>query len=134
MKIWRTILLGCLGGAAYAGLELLWRRRTHWSMFTLGGLCFLLIGRLGKLRRPLPTPLRAVISAAMITGLELLTGLLVNRDHRIWDYSRQPLNFKGQICLTYSLLWIPVSLLAIRLYDWLERAVFRLTFGEDHVK
>lgn len=133
MKLWKTLLLGCLGGMAYAGLELLWRRRTHWSMFTLGGLCFLLIGQLGRLRR-LPTLLRAVLSAAIITGLELLTGLLINRDHRIWDYRRQPLNFRGQICLAYSLLWIPVGLAAMKLHQWLDRAVFGLTFGKDHVK
>lgn len=132
MKLWKTLLLGYLGGMAYAGLELLWRRRTHGSMFALGGLCFLLIGSLRRFR--LPVALRAILSAAVITGLELLTGLLVNRDHRVWDYSRQPLNFKGQICLTYSLLWIPVSLLAIRLFDWLDGAVWRLTFGKDHVK
>lgn len=132
MKLWKTILMGYLGGMAYAGLELLWRRRTHWSMFSLGGLCFLLIGRIGRLR--LPAILQAVLSAVTITVLELITGLLVNRDHRVWDYRRQPLNFNGQICLVYSLLWVPVSLVALLLYDWLDQAVFRLTFGRYHVK
>lgn len=132
MIIWKTLLLGYLGGMAYAGLELLWRRRTHWSMFLLGGLCFLLIGRLRRFR--LPTILRGGLCAAMITVLELLTGLLVNRDHSVWDYRRRRIQFKGQICLAYSLLWIPVSLMAMKLYDWLDRWVFRLTFGKYHVK
>ena len=132
MKLWKTILMGYLGGMVYAGLELLWRRRTHWSMFGLGGLCFLLIGRIGRLR--LPAILQAILSAVTITILELITGLLVNRSHRVWDYRRQPLNLKGQICLIYSLLWVPVSLVALLLYDWLDQAVFRLTFGRYHVK
>ena len=66
--------------------------------------------------------------------LELGCGLLVNRDYGVWDYRHLPLNFQGQICLPYTLLWIPVSLAAILLYDWLDGAVLRLTFGEDHVK
>ena len=54
-------------------------------------------------------------SAICTTG-ELLTGLMLNRDHRIWDYSRLPLNFRGQICLPFSLIWMPVSLAAAELY------------------
>ena len=134
MKLWKAILFWYLGGMAYGALELLWRGRTHSSMFTLGGLCFLLIGSLGRVKNPLPWPLRAVFAAVLVTTLELAFGLLVNREYRVWDYRQQPLNFHGQICLLYSLLWVPVSYMAIRLYDWLDRAVFRLTFGKDIVK
>lgn len=134
MKIWRNTLLGYLGGMTYASLELLWRGRTHSSMFVLGGVCFLLIGKLGRIRPSLPLPIRTLASAGLVTALELGCGLLVNRDYGVWDYRHLPLNFQGQICLPYTLLWIPVSLAAILLYDWLDGTVLRLTFGEDHVK
>lgn len=134
MNIWKNTLMAYLGGMAYASLELLWRGRTHGSMFALGGLCFLLIGKLGKVRRPLPLPARMIVASLIITSLELGCGLLVNRDWSIWDYRQMPLNFHGQICLPYTLLWIPVSLAAILLYDRLDGAVFRLTFGKDAVK
>lgn len=134
MKFWKNTLLWYLGGISYASLELLWRRRTHGSMFALGGACFLIIGKLGQVKSPLPIPLRAVVSAGMVTALELGCGLMVNRNYSVWDYRESPLNFHGQICLPYSLLWVPVSLAAIWLYDRLDRAVLRLTFHQDNVK
>ena len=97
------------------GLELLWRGRSHGSMFAAGGTCFLLLGELGK-RERIPLAVKALAGAAAITAVELITGLLVNRDHRVWDYRRMPANFKGQICLPYSLLWIPVSVAGLLLH------------------
>ncbi len=110
-----------LGGSAYVGLELLWRGRSHSSMFAAGGACFLLLEELGR-RERIPLPVKAVAGAAAITAVELVTGLLVNKDHSVWDYRRMPLNFRGQICLPYSLLWIPVSTVALLLHHALDAA------------
>ena len=35
--------LFCLGGGAYAALELAWRGTTHWTMFLAGGVCLCLL-------------------------------------------------------------------------------------------
>ncbi len=112
-KKWRFFLLG---GSLYTLLELIWRGRSHWSMFLLGGGCFLALGRVSKTRLPLA-------GSAVITAGELLTGLTLNRSYRVWDYRQAPMNFCGQICLGFSLLWIPVSLAGILLYKWLDRRV-----------
>ena len=119
MAIGRKTGLFFLGGAGYVGLELLWRGRSHISMFAAGGICFLLLGRLQRTR--LSPAVRCILGAGIITGVELLTGLLVNRSYRVWDYRHMPLNFLGQICLPFSLLWIPVSLGAMALYRCLDR-------------
>ena len=119
MKIARNTVLFALGGSAYVGLELLWRGRSHISMFGAGGLCFLLLGKLRETK--LPSLLKPVAGAAVITGVELGTGLLVNRDYHVWDYRPLPGNFRGQICLPFSLLWIPVSALGMGLYGMTER-------------
>ena len=119
MKIWKQAMLFYLGGCAYMGLELLWRGRTHGSMFVAGGTCFLLLGKLRQLR--LPLLLRGLAGAGVITTVELLAGLLFNRGYRVWDYRQLPANFKGQICLPYFLLWIPLSLGAMALYGFLDR-------------
>lgn len=108
-----------LGGSAYVGLELLWRGRSHISMFGAGGMCFLLLGRL----RMLPLPVRAAAGAGVITAVELGTGLLVNREYRVWDYRQLPGNYKGQICPGFAVLWIPVSLVGMGLYGWLDKRI-----------
>ena len=123
MKLLRKTALFCMGGGIYALLELLWRDRTHGSMFLLGGLCFLLIGKLAVLLKRVPLALQLLFSSAMITGLELAAGLLVNRDFSVWDYRAVRFNYLGQICLPFSLLWIPVSLFAMQLYDRADRLI-----------
>ena len=119
MKYTKEAALFALGGSAYVGLELLWRGRSHGSMFAAGGTCFLLLGKLEK--RELPLALRAVAGAGIITAVELVTGLLVNRDHRVWDYQQVPGNWKGQICPVYSLLWMPAALGGMWLYRLLDK-------------
>ena len=89
-------------------------------MFAAGGICFLLLGELDRRLPRLSLPTRAAMGAGVVTAVELAVGLLANRDHSVWDYRTLPLNFLGQICLPYSLLWIPVSLGAAELYRRLD--------------
>ena len=125
MNVSRKGLLFTLGGMGYVGLELLWRGRSHYSMFLAGGVCFLL---LGKLDRKLPLLLRAVLGAGIITMVELATGLMVNRSYTVWDYRDRLGNFLGQVCPMYSLLWIPVAAGAQGIY---HRAEKMLTGRDD---
>ena len=90
------------------GLELLYRRRSHISMFFAGGICFLLLGEIEK--RKLPVWGKGLLGAGAVTSVELLTGILWNRDHKVWDYRNLPGNFRGQICPLFSAVWIPLSL------------------------
>ena len=121
MGFLKQSLLFSLGGCTYVGLEFLWRGWSHSSMFFAGGTCFLLLGKLGKVtKNPLT---RAFVGAGIITGVEFLTGLLVNRNYRVWDYRDMPLNIKGQICIPFCLLWLPVGLGAILLYDVLDKKI-----------
>lgn len=120
MSFWKRLRIFCLGGWAYVLLELLWRGRSHGSMFLAGGTCLLLIGRANDAKPALPLPLRLLTGAGIITGVELVTGLLVNRDYHVWDYRNQPGNFLGQICPVFTLLWVPVAWAAISIYNWLK--------------
>ena len=119
MKILQNIGLFAVGGGAYVGMELLWRRRSHVSMFAAGGICFLLLGKIRSL--PVPFAVKPLMGAGAITAVELGTGLLVNRGHHVWDYRKAPMNYRGQICLPFSLLWIPVSVLAMGLYGIFQK-------------
>ena len=122
----RLAVLFSAGGLAYVGLELLWRGRSHISMFATGGSCFLLLGKLTGVRPKLPLLPRGILGSVVITSAELLVGLLVNRDYAVWDYRKEPLNFFGQICLPFSLLWIPVSLGAMYLFELLDSRLSRI--------
>lgn len=122
MEIGKKAALGTLGGGIYVGLEMLWRGRSHVSMFAAGGLCFLLLGRVRHFREPV----RTVLGPAVITAVELMTGLIVNRDFGVWDYRAMPGNFLGQICPVYTLLWLPLSLVGMALYARADRALDRV--------
>ena len=93
MKIWTKAMLFYLGGCGYVLLELLWRGRSHGSMFLAGGMSLVLIGHLNRVEPRLPFSLRAVAGAGIITALELAAGLAVNRDYAVWDYRNQPGNW-----------------------------------------
>lgn len=125
MKLWKKSVLFYIGGTAYMTLEFLWRGRSHGSMFLLGGTCFLLLGQLSNCFVRISLPIKALLGAGIVTALELLTGLLVNRAYAIWDYRKLPFQFLGQISLVFSLLWIPVSLAAMVLYDRVEQLLFQ---------
>ena len=125
MKRWREFLIMLLGGGAYVLVELWWRGHSHVSMFLLGGVCFWLIGRLDR-RDTVPVAVQACLGACVVTALELLTGLVVNcwLKLNVWDYSALPMNFQGQICLYYFVLWIPLSACAVVLEDVARRLLF----------
>ena len=61
-------------------------------------------------RRSLPA--RCAIGSLIITVVEFLFGLLVNRvlHLHVWDYSALPLNIMGQICLPFSLIWFVLTI------------------------
>lgn len=126
MKFLKHSLLFAAGGFGYVAAELLWRGWSHGTMFLAGGSCFLLIGKLERVSPRLPIVPRCLVGSAIITSVELLSGMLFNRSYRIWDYRETPLNFCGQICLPYTLLWIPMSFAALLLYDFLDRRLDRL--------
>ena len=124
MAVLYQIFLFLVGGSGYVGLEFLWRGRSHISMFIAGGVCFLLLGQLDRAK--FSPSVKCLVGAVVITLVELLAGLLANRDHRVWDYRQMPYNFLGQICLGYSLLWIPVSFGAMWLHRLLTQKIKRV--------
>ena len=119
----KHLVLVIIGGLLYILLEALWRGHSHWTMFLLGGICFLALGLINEVI-PWEMPLwkQVLIGACIVTSLEFCTGCVVNLwlGWNIWDYSSLPGNVLGQICPQYFLLWLPVSLAGIVLDDWLR--------------
>ena len=127
-KLYKYVALLLVGGGLYVLLELIWRGRSHWTMFLLGGLCFIGIGLINEII-PWDMPLwqQVIIGACIVTALEFLTGCIVNLwlGWGIWDYSGLPGNVLGQVCPQFFVLWMPVVLVAIVLDDWLRYCWFK---------
>lgn len=127
-NIVKYLVLFMIGGSLYFLIELMWRQYSYFSMFVLGGLCFTSIGLVREyfLKSINSLLVQQVIASLIITLLELLFGLFLNvkLGLEVWDYSDVRFNFKGQICLQYSILWFFLSLPTIVLYDYLKYWLF----------
>lgn len=130
-KILKTILkyifLFLVGGLIYYLIEIIYRGHSHWTMILLGGICFIILGNINNvLSWKTPLIIQSLIGAIIITGLEYITGLIVNvkLGWNIWDYSNIPLNIQGQICLPFFMLWILIATLGIVTDDYLRYWLF----------
>lgn len=121
-------VLFLIGGRIYTWIELLWRGYTHWTMFILGGGCFVIMGLLNEYKFSWKMSLlkQSLICAGIITVFEFITGCIVNLwlGWHVWDYSNLSFNLFGQICLYYFILWIPLSAAGIVLDDWARYLVY----------
>ena len=126
-QAFKYAFLWLVGGFIYIGMELASRGRSHWTMFLLGGVCFVCLGLINELI-PWEMPLfkQMLIGMIIITYFELLTGCIVNiwLGWGIWDYSHMPGNFLGQICPLFTFLWFWISGAGIILDDWLRYWLF----------
>lgn len=123
----KYLFLLCVGGSIYYLVEVLYRGYSHYTMFFVGGICFILIGLLNEgmswdlcIEKQVGLGLAAVLIVEFISGciLNLWLGL------HIWDYSKLPFNILGQICLPFALLWIPLVVVAILLDDSIRYTFF----------
>lgn len=122
-----SALLWTWGGAVYFLAEVVYKliagkpEQISWTMLVLAAILCIPIERLGG-RVPYPLLAQGFACAVLITFAELVAGLVLNvwLGLGVWDYSAQPCNLLGQICLPFSLLW------------WLLATVFIPVF--DHVR
>ena len=129
-KLLKYYTLGTLGGLIYVFIELMWRGYSHWSMFLLGGICFIALGLINEIIPwEMPLTVQMFIGCVIITALEFITGCIVNLwlGWDVWDYSELPCNLLGQISLKSSVGWYFLSAIGIMFDDWL-RYIF---FGEE---
>lgn len=115
----KYIFLFLIGGFTYCIIEIFGRGYSHISMLIAGGLSFVIIGIVSNDLFPrIPTIILMIFGAAVITTIELITGLIVNEymNLNVWSYSNLSYNYKGQICLWYSIVWFFLSYTIIKIY------------------
>lgn len=128
-KIYKDLLLIFVMGALYMVLEGLWRGWTHISMLVVGGLSAFLIGRLNQHPKFYDKKMwqECLIGTFIILVLEFTSGCILNLwlHLDIWDYSNEPFNVCGQICLPYAFLWFLLVPTAIYVDDYLRYKLFQ---------
>lgn len=131
-KAIKPVALFCAGGSAYIIIEILWRAMrgstpTHWTMFILGGLCFLFIGAINEyLPWEMPFWLQSIIGSIGVLTLEFIFGCILNiwLKLSVWDYSNEQFNILGQVCLPFAFAWMALSSVGIVLDDYLRYWLF----------
>ena len=129
----KEFIIFIIFGLMYVTIELLYRGHTHYSMFIVGGICGVLIGLINDNTPDMPLLPQCVLGTVIITVIELLTGLFLNvyLGLNVWDYSNQPFNFMGQICPQFCIIWCILSILVIRIDDWLKEKVLKRRLHND---
>lgn len=126
-QVLKYLLLFCLGGILYYYIEVLFRGYSHWSMFILGAICFLFCSIQNE--HPFwkaPLWKQVIRCAVFVLCGEFITGCMVNLwlGWNVWDYSMEPFNILGQVCLKMGVLFSGLCLVAIVLDDVLRWIVF----------
>ena len=96
----------------------------------MGGICLILVDQINDRWFGWDTQLiiQAIIGGIICTSIEFIVGTIdrVVLHLNMWDYSFIPFNYKGIICLPFSIAWCVLSILAIFIGD----AVRYYIFGE----
>ena len=123
----RLLILFWIFGSTYTTLEVFYRGYSHWSMFLLAGMAGIIIGSFDEVKpQGLSLISQGIVGSIIITALELICGLVVNvwLNLGVWDYSNMPFNFLGQICLSFSILWVILSIVCVIVNDYLRYLMF----------
>lgn len=121
-----------VGGCLYSTVEIVYRQYTHISMFFAGGICLVLISIIDALTPGVRFVFKPFLCGLAITAVELVFGLIFNvaLGMSIWNYSGEPLNLFGQVCLSFSLLWVLISIPALLLARATKSLVIPKKYGD----
>jgi len=114
------------GALCYSSIEIMWRGYTHWTMYVVGGMCTLLIFCTCQYFIDYSLLFKTIFCGLSITIIEFLSGIIINLylNWNVWNYSKQPFNLLGQICLGYSLIWFAISIPIILFFDYLQAKMY----------
>ena len=125
--ILKYIFLFIIGGFTYYMVEILWRGYSHWTMFILGGICFLFAGIQNEYIEWEYPLWRQVLNVDVFVIIsEFITGCIVNLyfHWNVWNYSNLPFNILGQSCPQFALLFMPICLFEIVLDYYVRYFIF----------
>ena len=124
-KIISLFIMFNISGLIYILLELLWRGRSHWTMFICAGLCGLVMANVNNNLLKFDTDFRiqVLVSALCCSMFEFLFGIIFNGDFTIWDYRGMwgTIHWLGdQVNILFFGVWILISIFALPFLDWMQ--------------
>lgn len=122
----KYMLLLTFSGYVYVCIELLWRGYSDISMMfcaSIGVIPMIVLNNYYSYE--LDFAVQMGICSLFATGIEWITGLLVNTDYSIWDYRNMPFaSPDGMVCVPYMILWGLLAALIIPLMDYIDWKLF----------
>ena len=119
-RIIKFIVLFSFGFFAYMLIELIYRQYTFILMGVCGGIAIVLLDQINdKISWDTDILIQGACGSLIITFFEYVIGeLFLNGVLPVmWDYSNVFLNYKGIICLPFSLIWVVLSIVAVVIAD-----------------
>lgn len=116
----KNLILFLFGFMAYVTIEVLYRGYSFWEMGICGGIAILLLDKINnKISWDIDILIQGACGSLIITFFEYVIGeLFLNGVLPVmWDYSNVFLNYKGIICLPFSLAWVVLSIMAVVIAD-----------------
>ena len=128
MRLAKYAFLAWFGGSTYVTLEVLWRARSHWTMFLMASFVFIILGLLNEVWK-ISLPSQIFIGTILATVIEFITGCIVNLalHWNVWDYTELPFQLMGQICLPFAVIFSGLCAAGILLSGWL----LHFLYGEE---
>lgn len=126
-KTGKCVFMFVFGFMAYITIECLFRGYSFSAMGLCGGIVFVLLDKINdKISWDIDILVQGMMGSVLITFLEFIIGEMSLRGliQPMWNYTNLPLNYKGIICLPFSLIWIVLSIVAIVVADWLNYYIF----------
>ena len=119
-KVYKNLFLFIFGFMAYITIEVFWRGYSYPLMGLCGAIAFIAIDNINnKISWDVDILVQGAIGSIIITLMEFIIGSLSLQGilQQMWDYTNVPLNYKGIICLPFSIIWFLLSIGAVLLAD-----------------
>lgn len=126
-NIFKTAVLFMVGFCLYITIETVFRGYSYILMGICGGIAIVVLDKINdKISWDTDILIQCLCGSLLVTFMELIIGTLSLKGYLplMWDYSSIPLNYRGIICLPFSIVWMLLSFVAILVADSINYYVF----------
>lgn len=123
----KNVLLFIVGYCVYIAIEVTYRNISYPIMGVCGGFAMVILDKINdKISWDTDILIQCSSGSLLVTFIELIIGSISLKGYLpiMWDYSSIPLNYKGIICMPFSIIWMLLSFVSILISDSINYYVF----------